>query len=255
MRWRKDSERARTILLRGNYAEANFGDDALLVAAYRLLARHALRIVVEGGAAYRDDRLSGLGVRVPDHRRFDAIVYGGGTQFFAFDHDTPVTSVPFGRRILGKIARPTSVLGSIRARRRVRIESQTARLAIGFGIGPFPENSPSEAAAAKIVRTMALVWVRDRASETFCRRHGVETAVLSADLCFTSAFAEAVQPPAPTAPSDRRLLQVGIVLRDWAALGDEFFEAAIEAARRLRQVDVATVFFSSPQTISACVQL
>ncbi|MGO9173864.1 MAG: hypothetical protein ACLP7P_18135 [Rhodomicrobium sp.] len=30
MRWRKDGERAPAILLRGNYAEANFGDDAVV---------------------------------------------------------------------------------------------------------------------------------------------------------------------------------------------------------------------------------
>lgn len=248
MRRGKDGNRTRIILLRGNYAEANFGDDALLLAAHCLMVRYADRILVDGSVTYRDSRLGRLEERTRNQRCFDAIIYGGGTQFFAFDHDAPPKRDSIGRRILGKIVHPARVFESIRARHRVWIEAQAPRLAIGFGIGPFPKNSPVEAAVARIVRAMDLVWVRDAASEDFCRRHGVDTAIRSADLCFTRAFAEAVTPPTQLVRSEGSPRRVGIVLRDWKALDNRFFDIAIEVARRLRQRHVTVIFFSfSPE--------
>ncbi|WP_020084650.1 polysaccharide pyruvyl transferase family protein [Hyphomicrobium zavarzinii] len=235
---------ARTILLRGNYAEGNFGDDALAIAAQRLLAPHAVQIATDVELAYRDRRLDGLRRRGAHEERFDTIVYGGGTQFFSFKHDPPAALAPLAQRVLRKLTRPLSLIDSYRARRRHWIEFRTPRLGIGIGVGPFPVGSPAEAAAASLLKGMALVWVRDDASMAFCERHGVETALRSADLCFSSAFAEATHklPSAPERTDGRK--QVGVILRDWKAWDDAYFEAAIEAARRLRDQGVEPTFFS-----------
>ena len=234
---------SRTILLRGNYAEGNFGDDALAIAAQHLVAPAASRILTDGVVAYRDQRLDRMECRDKSDEQFDAIVYGGGTQFFSFEHDPPAMPATQVQRVFKKLRQPLSLIDSYYARRRYWIESRTPQLAIGFGVGPFPEASPAEVAAASLLKRMQLVWVRDDASMAFCKLHGVENAVRSADLCFTSAFAEVTQKPssAPEQAGGRK--QVGIILRDWIGWNDDYFEAAIEAARRMRDQNVSTTFF------------
>lgn len=234
----------RKILLRGNYAEGNFGDDALAIAAQQLLVPGASHIVTEGTVAYRDRRLDHIGCRNKPDELFDAIVYGGGTQFFSFTPDPPAAPAKLLRRIVEKVKRPSGLIDSYHARRRYWIESRTPRLAIGLGIGPFPEASPAEVATANLLKRMQLVWVRDKASMAFCRRYGVENAVRSTDLCFTSAFAKATQKPPRVPERPGRCRSVGIILRDWMAWKDDHFEAAIEAARRMRDQNVSTTFFS-----------
>ena len=231
------------ILLRGNYAEGNFGDDALLLAAYGLLARHACEVTVDGAFRYRDERLNGLAEQAQCDDRCDAIVYGGGTQFFDFAHDPPSETLPLADRIFRKIARPTELMNSLRARRRSWREARALRLAIGLGVGPFAGNGAGEPAAAGILQDMPLVWVRDGSSADFCRRHGIEGVIRSADICFTSAFAAMVRPPKKPARSSARR-RVGIVLRDWNGIDDAYFQSAAEVARRLRSSDVETLFFS-----------
>jgi polysaccharide pyruvyl transferase WcaK-like protein len=232
------------VLLRGNYAEGNFGDDALLLAAHKLLQPYAATIMVDGKVAYQDRRLERVAVPTAGAKWWDAIVYGGGTQFFAFDHDPPVTRTSLVQRFIRKLVRPSEMVGSTRTRLRMRAEARTPRLAIGFGVGPFPAGSPANLVAASLLTKMALVWVRDDASADFCRRHEVASTVRSADLCFTRAFADAVHPPAilPCFSDSKR--RVGIVLRDWKALDSSFTEAMVEAARRLRARGVEASFFS-----------
>lgn len=236
---------SKVIFLRGNYGEGNYGDDALAIAAQQLLIPHSGSIVTDGELAYRDQRL--LGVRCGDtlDESLQAIVYGGGTQFFSFEYDVP-TSAPtqLPRRVLRKLVRPMTIIDSYRARRRHWIESRTPQLAIGFGVGPFSEGSAAEADAAKLLKAMDLVWVRDDASMAFCKRHDIETAVQSSDLCFTSAFADAVRKPARGLGRANDCKQVGIILRDWKAWDETYFDAAIEAARRLRKLGVGTKFIS-----------
>lgn len=242
MKIRSNDDVGRTIALRGNYSEANFGDDALLLASHQLLARHVGRIVIEGQVAYHDDRLTKLDNTFDDCCVYDAIVYGGGTQFFSFDHDAEAKVRPFWLRLMGKLTSPSKLLSSLRARRRSRVEAQIPKLSIGFGIGPFPDGGGSvEMAAAGIVKSMALVWVRDKDSAIFCQKHNIP-AVLSSDLCFTKAFGDAVAAPPTLAGSQKR--RVGIVLRDWRSLDDGFFMAVINATRNLRALDVDVVFFS-----------
>lgn len=243
------SSRPRLIALRGNYHEANFGDDALLLAAHALLEGPGREIVVDGVVAYRDERLAGLRSRVAERERADLIVYGGGTQFFDFGcpgEADAVRPVTLSRRILRKLANPNEFLVGLRSRRRFRRDRQTPTIGIGLGIGPFALGvTVAKAAVAELVRRMKMVWVRDAASTAFCRQHGVETSVAGADLCFTDAFSRAVrfaQTPLPRA--DGASPRVGIVLRDWPDLGPDFFERIIEVARGLRSRGIVVRFLS-----------
>jgi polysaccharide pyruvyl transferase WcaK-like protein len=189
-----------------------------------------------------------LEARGPASIASDAIVYGGGTQFFAFDHDLPPAPDPIAIRALRKLARPLSLVDSLRARCRIRREARTPRLAIGLGVGPFPPESKVEATVANLLRGMELVWVRDDASMAFCRRHAVDGALRSADLCFTMAFAASVRAPDASVNHTRGQIdarrRVGIVLRDWKGWKDDYFDAALEAARRLRARKIEPTFFS-----------
>lgn len=234
----------KSFLLRGNYAEGNFGDDALAVAAERLLMPHARRILTDGEVAYKDPQLDRALPRKGNDERFDAIVYGGGTQFFSFEYNQAEGPSSLSHRLLRKLTHPSSLIESYRARRKLSIESRTPLMAIGFGVGPFVENDPAERAVAILLKRMKLVWVRDNASMEFCERHGIETALRSSDLCFTTAFTKAVRRPLHTPKTVNAQRQIGLILRDWRAWNDTYFEAVIEAARRLREQGLEPKFFS-----------
>lgn len=242
-------KRRRVIALRGNYHESNFGDDALLLAVCALLRRDDHELVADGAVACLDERLGGLRVRDQEREGADLIVYGGGTQFFAFESaqgaEAGVRSSLLAR-LLRKLARPSGILASMRARRRFRRDLQTPAIAIGLGIGPFASGAgAAEAAVAGLVRRMKMAWVRDGASREFCRRHGIPACVAGADLCFTAAFASALGVCLPfegMARPDRK--KVGIVLRDWSGLPAGFFGRMIEVAAGLRAANIDVQFFS-----------
>lgn len=241
--------RPRLISLRGNYHEANFGDDALLIAAYALLQGLGRNIVVDGVVSYQDQRLAGLRSRDAAHEQADLIVYGGGTQFFAFGNPSEADAVPPAsllRRILRKLTNPKEILIGLRSRQGFHRDRQTPVIGIGLGIGPFvPGTTAAETAVAELVRRMKMVWVRDVVAAAFCRQHAVDTSVAGADLCFTTAFRDTVRfvdrpPPAAYGPSQR----VGIVLRDWFDLGPDFFVRMIAVAGQLRDRGIEVRFLS-----------
>lgn len=234
---------ATRILLRGNFREANFGDDALLLASAALLTGSDRQILVDSpGAVYSDRRMGGLRNRIPEDPFPDLICYGGGTQFFSFGRPvTGATAQTLLRRILGKVAAPRSIFAGLHARRVASRDRRIPTIAIGIGIGPFQEDTEAEASVARLLRRMRLVWVRDRPSELFCKAHGIERVVSSTDLCFTEAFAQITGPVATigngtASRADTLRRRVGFILRDWHSLEPDFFRRQVEVARRLRQM-------------------
>ncbi|MBD0413472.1 polysaccharide pyruvyl transferase family protein [Oryzicola mucosus] len=226
---------ANHVSLLGNYHEGNFGDDALLVACAALFKGQAQPLSVRGNIAYKDARLSGLRSEKNVTGSPNLIVYGGGTQFFSFNSTDTVPDPLQPRRkvLVQKLLSPSSVVSSIRTRmRRARLQ-HVPKIAIGIGVGPFNDAASAEVAAA-LLRRMAFVWVRDALSEEFCRSNGVENLVVSADLCFTDAFAGMVHRPRDRRQTGGQASRVGIILRDWGTLDARFFQRQIAAAQKLR---------------------
>ena len=239
----------RVICLRGNYHEANFGDDALLVAAYALFASSDRAVFVDGDVAYHDKRLFELNEYRSYSGSADLIVYGGGTQFFDFDFSQTVDRVrgtSVLERILYKLAHPIEFLVSLRARWKFRCERKISVIAIGLGIGPFRASANiAEKRVCELLQRMRFVWIRDTASAAFCLRHDITNVLLSADLCFTNAFDSVVHLPHNLPPQCAvRPRKVGIILRDWPDLPLGFFERFIELAQRLRSANVEVNFLS-----------
>lgn len=233
----------RLILLRGNYSEANFGDDALLIASYVLLHGQGRSIVVDGGFSYQDQRLAGLRSRNAQHEKADLIVYGGGTQFFDFGNDTD-HHVTILRQIVRIITNPKKIFIDLLSRLRFHRNRRIPVIGIGLGIGPFATTA-AEMVTAELIQRMKMVWVRDEAASAFCSKNAVNNSVAGADLCFTEAFRKTVQfvdrPPHTAHGQSRR---VGIVLRDWFNLGPDFFERMIVVARQLRSHGIEVRFLS-----------
>lgn len=223
------------VLLRGNYHEANFGDDALLLACSALLSFTEGEVVIDGkGATYHDERMSNVSNNQPGDQKPNLICYGGGTQFFSLT--PPAVRVTMWQRVLRKLISPKDIVSSIRARVNSSRSKNTMTIAIGMGVGPFKKDIEAELSVAKLLKRMDFVWVRDRLSENFCKDHGIDHAVFSSDLCFTDAFSRLVN---PVTPKTSRLvgiqkIKVGFILRDWELLDPDFFKRQIEVAKRLR---------------------
>lgn len=236
-------------LIRGNYSESNFGDDALLLATVQLLQPHFSTIVADQHVAYSDQRMSIRCAGKEKPVNPDVIVFGGGTQFFSFlGAADAIAPRGLGARILDRISDPASIKYWLQERRRLMTDARTPKVGLGLGVGPFPDIDPSREAAAKFLRSMALLWIRDAASESFCRENGVVKAFRSSDLCFTSAFRSVVRAPQISRARTAGEKRVAIVLRDWGSLEATFFSKMVEVARRLRLLGHQVEFFSFAPT-------
>ncbi len=207
----------RVIIVRGNFAEGNFGDDALLLAVRGLLSRHYCdsRILFDcPKLANRHNHLRNARVVAPgDVMRAAAILYGGGTQFFSF----PGASNHEGkslRRLLRTLRHPKRLVSGFRGRRRLRFEATLPKVGVGLGCGPFVAGSTEERATQTLLKQMRFLWVRDAVSVAFCQKTGIRAVTQAPDLCFLPSFQAQYIPHRmstrmPVSP------QVGIVLRDW----------------------------------------
>lgn len=236
------------IYLRGNFAEGNFGDDALLVANVLLARRQGFDLSVIGGPpAYIDERFAAGCLTETDVRAPGLIQYGGGTQFFSLPwamRDAQYAAKGYNICLMLALRRPSRLVRSAKARLACRRISALPHLAIGLGIGPFmPEDAADEANVAALLRRMAFLWVRDPASAEFCREHGAGSATLSADLCFTEPFQTLLGGVnwTTSAPAPNR---IGVVLRDHPSLDGAFHKKMSDFARHFRSTGYGVDFIS-----------
>lgn len=233
-------------IVRGNFAEGNFGDDALLLAAHNLLMRHypADRIRYECPAlAYRqDEACEARTASRLDIFRANAIIYGGGTQFFSF----PNSGHGNGKRSL--LRQTASIMrrvpASLYIKARAWRENVIASAGIGLGFGPFVPNSPATQAAGKLAAAMSFLWVRDAASLAFCASCGAGGAFQSSDLCFLPSF-QNLHVATRSQPSPATMPRVGFVLRDWHYSGKDGLPVApyVQAAAECRKKGLQVQFF------------
>lgn len=227
----------------GSYGIGNVGDVALLASAFRVL-RQSFRAediaVVCPDLPYLRRAVPGATLLDPsgaDVIRGDLVVYGGGTQFFAFSKArlfqrvvrAATSPLSMGRRLLRKAAR-----------QRWRFERAAC---LGIGIGPFVAGAAEELRTRELFRTMGFVAVRDQESLRLCERWGVHHATLRSDLCFADqTLAGALSPRKET----RKPGAVAAVVRDWphSAEGAAYIEPLLETADRLTRRGKPVTFFS-----------
>ena len=237
-------------LVRGNFHEGNFGDDALLVAVQLLLSKHSNRVVYDCGClAYTHDVASGLVVADKSSLfSSDYIVYGGGTQFFSFKSsvNTEVAQASVVSRFLKLIFNPRRLIASLKARCRARKENELKRLAIGIGYGPFGEDLEAKRAAMDLAARIDFNWVRDDSSEAFCREAGLDNYVRGADLCFSSAFLSYFRGDSSRllSANNSRPKKLGIIFRDWSHADiSSSYATCMRVAQRCRALGWEVAFY------------
>lgn len=229
--------RAGHICLRGNYEEGNFGDDALLIAVLAILSRHQLTCQLTNKPAFRTHRFSDAIIDSDAH--YDLIVYGGGTQFFSFGSPEKQQGISLMR--IARFLKLGALVSRLRLQRSQSKKARAIKIGIGLGIGPFVDNSDEEETVANLLRTMKFLWVRDPASEAFCKENEIPH-LSSSDLCFTPSFLNTTKFTHPF--DNNRTVRVAIVLRDWIGLGENYFEKMVEVAIKLRDANYDVSFFS-----------
>ncbi|MBO6566571.1 MAG: polysaccharide pyruvyl transferase family protein, partial [Pseudomonadales bacterium] len=233
--------RSRSIALRGNFDESNFGDDALLLASSRLLSQAQSQLYVLGSYSFPDPRLEKVEASNELLSDTGLIVHGGGTQFFSFDESQPPNLVQ------------TWILDPLRLAKR-RLLPGVPRIGIGLGLGPFGNNTRQRSEIANLLKTMPFVWVRDDDSMSFCNRENVRGAFRSADLCFTSAFRENL-PAVSSQPESNTEPSVAVVLRDWIYSSPHWYSDVTQAMEKVRAEGISVEYFSFAPTDQESLKL
>lgn len=243
--------KANRFLVRGNFSEGNYGDDALLVVVQLLLSKRSECIVYDcDRLAYKQDIARNL--TVADKSALfnsDYIVYGGGTQFFSFkDASAGTRSVQQSviSRLLKLLLNPVRMLASFQARYRARKEGTLKKIAIGIGFGPFEAESKEKSKAMGFAAKMDFIWVRDDVSEKFCKDAGVKNFVRGTDLCFTSEFLSYFRNGLREVEvaHNSQTKKLGIILRDWAHSDiSESYTTCTDLASKCRGLGWDVIFY------------
>ncbi len=242
-----------TIAIKGGYANGNFGDDALMVAAYEIAKK-----VFESQSIYflcRDatyiQRLI-PDAKVVSQSNGDRIVanillYGGGTQFYSF----PLTMsrrIPSFNKILRHVKNPSRLVQRIHRKivqYRVHTTTTPRIGAIGIGLGPFVENSRGLHRAKKIFTEMEFVAVRDIDSFELCKKWEFRNLSLGSDLCYLPDFWKAYLPNL-CADVTSSIKKVGVIIRDWPHTyrGDSYAFPLFQVVDELRSTGKEVEFIS-----------
>jgi polysaccharide pyruvyl transferase WcaK-like protein len=224
------------ILIQGYYGHANFGDDLLMIASYRLLRslspEASIAIETHGNVEWVTSLLADVPVRTPaDRGHYDLIVHGGGGVFFDFaDHSFWVRMreaclMTWGMRTYVRLeARMRQWLGKPRTQARHRI-------GIGIGMGQFSKGSPRRRHALPILSEMNALWLRDTVSKPLLapfRSILKATIMEGSDLAFLHEYwlpSDGLSPRTPPIGKPR----LGIALRDWSRYCDASQRATLEA--------------------------
>lgn len=190
----------RSLIIKGNFAEGNFGDDALLMAFHQMLNNAGVSSSAKYDCeylAYNKDLAENAQIFTGSVQPTDIIIYAGGTQFFSFESKEPSVYQFLKSRISAYIWKK-------------RVKQVFAM--VGIGLGPFHNKLHEVAFASAIVEKAHFIWVRDALSLDFCSNLNKEKTLLGADLCFLSKFQQWCGLPQNDAD---HIQKIGIILRDW----------------------------------------
>ncbi|MDG1330407.1 MAG: polysaccharide pyruvyl transferase family protein [Flavobacteriaceae bacterium] len=218
-----------SILIKGNFSEGNFGDDALLLACHQLLTRLGLDHVSVYNCDYlyyAKDLAKTAQVGLFDNNDVELVLYAGGTQFFSF------------------CTEKNSFLKKIKSRLSAYkwVKSQHSNYAmIGVGFGPFSNGIKEHIFAGAIIKKSSFTWVRDHYSFDECISLGIENFHLGADLCFLSEFQEWCNLKPNNA---NKVEKIGIVIRHWKhGEGNIYINKLIELSKRLKKTNYDLEFY------------
>ena len=227
------------ILIKGNFSEGNFGDDALLLACHQLLTRlglNHLSIYNCDHLYYAKDLANSAKVGVLNND-VELVLYAGGTQFFSFSEEKS--------SLLQKLKSRLSAYKWLRSQR-----SNYAM--IGVGLGPFNNGIEENIFARTIIKKSSFTWVRDQYSYNECKNLNVSNFYLGADLCFLSEF----QQWCNLAPNKAiQIKKIGVVLRHWKyGDGNSYINKLIELSKTLKESNYELEFYLFSDTEDVLVE-
>ena len=204
-------------VIAGSYGEGNVGDDALMLAAFAVLedalGRDGIGICLGANAtaetaAQAASLLPGaMFVPYRSASRSHLAVWGGGTQWCSFTRSGDRPSLH--RRTMSRLRSPSTAFPYALRKLDEKLRPPTYSAALGVGIGPFSDSEHAQNAARKL-RSMDFIAVRDNLSREYCEAWGIRDVVAGADLCFVAS-----EPAATSRTITGRRASVGVVIRDW----------------------------------------
>ncbi|MFL1894423.1 polysaccharide pyruvyl transferase family protein [Aquimarina sp. 2-A2] len=195
------------ICIKGAYGEANFGDDLLMLVLenYFLKEFDDVHLNFIGEQSLYPKSLLKKSEYREQLKRYDWLVYGGGTQFFAFKESESYSLL---KKISMVLKKPQLLLDKLY---NEKIEKRVDKISfLGFGLGPFHNNQGMIRKAKSRLIDASFIGVRDEISFNYCNDWGL-TSFLGADIVFSKYF-KLPQLKTKMAKSKKR---IGIIVRDW----------------------------------------
>lgn len=232
------------IVLKGGYGLGNFGDDALMYWAVKIirLRRPESRILLDCNKAGYIKAHVDVSFDLSSVKPGALLIYGGGTLYYNF----PKQNASWLSRFTKGLKSPFLVYRwvTIKLENHVKRPDYSRRIMLGMGFGPFhSKKSPSYLLALEDISSADQVMVRDSTSLEFCSllRNDV---VAAADLCYAAIGDVTFEKKAVS-----KVASIGIILRDWdsGTESDDYLEKTYTAACRLREegFDVTFLVFSA----------
>ncbi|AYN05209.1 polysaccharide pyruvyl transferase family protein [Flavobacterium sp. 140616W15] len=198
------------ITIKGAYGETNFGDDLLMCVFENFFLKEFENVQLNFVGDYNDyvQNLLVNSTYLEPNFLPDWEVYGGGTQFFAFQNKYDTSLL---KKINVALRNPSLIKSKIKNIFTKNIINQSKIAFLGFGIGPFYENQVAILNAKEKISKAEFVGVRDEVSNQYCTDWNIP-ATLGADVVFSSYFTK-VELKTTTDRQPKK--KIGIIVRDW----------------------------------------
>jgi polysaccharide pyruvyl transferase WcaK-like protein len=197
------------ISIKGAYGDSNFGDDLLMIVFEDFIKANIKNISLNFIGAennYVSKFLSDSSYN--NNQKDDLLVYGGGTQFFSFIEKSTLKT-----KLKNNISKsPVKIFKKIFQKLGPENEAVISfeKAFLGFGLGPFNNNTQAIEFAKNQLKDSFFTGVRDQVSYDYCNEWNIKS-FLGADVVFSSGFNKYIQNVPQTEDSNK----IGIIVRDW----------------------------------------
>lgn len=251
-------EKKYNIVVRGGYGFENFGDDALMYVIHQKLIEfvsekqiaylcndsHYLEKIVNSSDVIGFEKLDDIKISS------NLLLYGGGTQFYAFKKESLLTK--FKRNLTHPKVLIKLMVNKLNYILKYNKKTDNKYIirnlfkktaAISVGVGPFLSDSDDvENNTKKLFKKMDFVAIRDIFSEIKCKEWGLTSFNKYPDACYSFDL-EILNKNKPERVN-KVYNKVGVIVRDWNHTSKErqYYKELIRAVKNLRDDDFYVKF-------------